>query len=89
MSNRHTVTDVDRGASTEALLLDTLRDRTGRGELRYEEAPTPLSGGFYAEMLRFRLADGRQARGPAVYDQPAYEIRQAEAGGYEVRRIQA
>ena len=38
---------------------------------------------------RFRLADGRQARGPAVYDQPAYEVRQAEAGGYEVRRIQA
>ncbi len=36
---------------------------------------------------RFRLEDGRLARGPAVYDQPAYEIRAAEAGGYEVRRI--
>jgi nitrite reductase/ring-hydroxylating ferredoxin subunit/uncharacterized membrane protein len=35
---------------------------------------------------RFRLADGRLARGPAVYDQPAYELRAAEAGGYEVRR---
>jgi nitrite reductase/ring-hydroxylating ferredoxin subunit/uncharacterized membrane protein len=35
---------------------------------------------------RYRLADGRVARGPALYDQPAYEIRPAEGGGYEVRR---
>ena len=35
---------------------------------------------------RFRLADGHVVRGPALYDQPAYEIRAAEAGGYEVRR---
>ena len=25
-------------------------------------------------------------RGPAVYDQPTYEVRSAEGGGYEVRR---
>jgi nitrite reductase/ring-hydroxylating ferredoxin subunit len=35
---------------------------------------------------RFRLSDGRLRQGPAVYDQPAYEVRAAEAGGYEVRR---
>jgi len=35
---------------------------------------------------RFRLPDGHVRRGPAVYDQPAYEIRAAEGGGYEVRR---
>ena len=35
---------------------------------------------------RFRLSDGRLRRGPALYDQPAYEIRAAEGGGYEVRR---
>ncbi|MGZ8513616.1 MAG: Rieske (2Fe-2S) protein [Candidatus Limnocylindrales bacterium] len=35
---------------------------------------------------RFRLADGRVIRGPAVYDQPAYEIRAVDGGGYEVRR---
>lgn len=35
---------------------------------------------------RFRLEDGRARRGPTVYDQPAYEIRPAESGGYEVRR---
>jgi nitrite reductase/ring-hydroxylating ferredoxin subunit/uncharacterized membrane protein len=34
---------------------------------------------------RFRLADGHVARGPAMYDQPAYEIRRAD-GGWEVRR---
>jgi len=35
---------------------------------------------------RFRVTDGHVRRGPAVYDQPAYEIRAAEGGGYEVRR---
>jgi nitrite reductase/ring-hydroxylating ferredoxin subunit len=35
---------------------------------------------------RFRLDDGQVTRGPALYDQPIYEIRSAEAGGYEVRR---
>ena len=35
---------------------------------------------------RFRLIDGRLRHGPAVYDQPAYEVRAAETGGYEVRR---
>jgi nitrite reductase/ring-hydroxylating ferredoxin subunit/uncharacterized membrane protein len=36
---------------------------------------------------RFRLTDGYVARGPALYDQPAYEVRKAESGqGWEVRR---
>jgi len=35
---------------------------------------------------RFRLTDGRVVRGPAVYDQPAYEIRPADGGGHEARR---
>ena len=38
---------------------------------------------------RFDLGNGRVRRGPAVYDQPAYEVRATEAGGYEVRRLQA
>jgi nitrite reductase/ring-hydroxylating ferredoxin subunit len=36
---------------------------------------------------RFRLTDGYAQRGPTVYDQPSYEIRSAEGGGYEVRRL--
>jgi nitrite reductase/ring-hydroxylating ferredoxin subunit len=35
---------------------------------------------------RFQLTDGHVRRGPALYDQPSYEIRAAEGGGYEVRR---
>jgi nitrite reductase/ring-hydroxylating ferredoxin subunit/uncharacterized membrane protein len=35
---------------------------------------------------RFRLADGHVSRGPSMYDQPAYEIRRASSGGWEVRR---
>ena len=36
---------------------------------------------------RYRLADGFARRGPTVYDQPSYEVRSAEGGGYEVRRV--
>jgi nitrite reductase/ring-hydroxylating ferredoxin subunit/uncharacterized membrane protein len=35
---------------------------------------------------RFRLTDGHAVQGPTVYDQPSYELRAADAGGYEVRR---
>ena len=37
---------------------------------------------------RFALADGRLRRGPALYDQPAYEVRRTEHG-WEGRRAQA
>jgi nitrite reductase/ring-hydroxylating ferredoxin subunit/uncharacterized membrane protein len=36
---------------------------------------------------RFQIDTGRVARGPALYDQPAYELREADGGGYEVRRL--
>jgi nitrite reductase/ring-hydroxylating ferredoxin subunit/uncharacterized membrane protein len=35
---------------------------------------------------RFRFADGRVVRGPSVYDQPAYEVRPRDGGGWEARR---
>jgi nitrite reductase/ring-hydroxylating ferredoxin subunit/uncharacterized membrane protein len=35
---------------------------------------------------RYRMADGHNVRGPSMYDQPAYDVRRAEAGGWEVRR---
>ncbi len=38
---------------------------------------------------RYRLADGHVVRGPSLYDQPSYEIRAADGGGYEVRRTVA
>ena len=34
---------------------------------------------------RFRLANGHVARGPAMYDQPAYEVRRGDTG-WDVRR---
>ena len=54
----------------------------------------PLSGGTIVDGCiecpwhgsRFRLADGRLARGPAVYDQPSYEVREVD-GGLEARRV--
>lgn len=38
---------------------------------------------------RFRLSDGHVVRGPAAYDQPAYEVRPSEQGGWEARRRSA
>lgn len=35
---------------------------------------------------RYLLDSGQVTQGPAVYDQPVYELRAAEGGGYEVRR---
>jgi len=54
----------------------------------------PLSGGRIVDGLiecpwhgsRFDLATGRRRRGPTAYDQPAYEVRVADGGGYEARR---
>jgi nitrite reductase/ring-hydroxylating ferredoxin subunit len=37
---------------------------------------------------RFRLADGHLRRGPALYDQPTYEVRRGDHG-WEGRRTQA
>jgi nitrite reductase/ring-hydroxylating ferredoxin subunit/uncharacterized membrane protein len=35
---------------------------------------------------RYELASGRRRSGPTTFDQPRYEIRPAEGGGWEVRR---
>lgn len=35
---------------------------------------------------RFELATGHVRRGPSVYDQPTYEVRRREDGGWEARR---
>lgn len=35
---------------------------------------------------RFRVADGRVVLGPSLYDQPVYEVRRTDAGGWEGRR---
>jgi nitrite reductase/ring-hydroxylating ferredoxin subunit/uncharacterized membrane protein len=36
---------------------------------------------------RFWVDNGQVARGPALYDQPTYEIRSTDTTGYEVRRV--
>lgn len=56
----------------------------------------PLSGGRLAAHgtevecpwhgSRFELATGHRRRGPTTYDQPRYEVRRAETGGWEALR---
>ncbi len=38
---------------------------------------------------RYRLENGHVVQGPSVYDQPAYEVRAREGGGWEARRQSA
>jgi nitrite reductase/ring-hydroxylating ferredoxin subunit/uncharacterized membrane protein len=38
---------------------------------------------------RYRLENGHVVRGPSVYDQPGYEVRAREGGGWEARRQSA
>jgi nitrite reductase/ring-hydroxylating ferredoxin subunit/uncharacterized membrane protein len=38
---------------------------------------------------RYRLENGHVVRGPSVYDQPVYEVRAREGGGWEARRQSA
>jgi nitrite reductase/ring-hydroxylating ferredoxin subunit len=55
----------------------------------------PLSGGTIVAGCvecpwhgsRFDLATGERRRGPTVYDQPRYEVRAAETGGWEARIV--
>jgi len=35
---------------------------------------------------RYRMTNGQVVRGPSVYDQPAYEVRPKEGGGWEARK---
>jgi nitrite reductase/ring-hydroxylating ferredoxin subunit len=54
----------------------------------------PLSEGHLAgdtiecpwHASRYRLSDGHVVQGPSVYDQPAYEVRARDGGGWEARR---
>jgi nitrite reductase/ring-hydroxylating ferredoxin subunit/uncharacterized membrane protein len=36
---------------------------------------------------RYRLRDGRHVQGPTTFDQPFYEVRATDGGGWEARRI--
>ena len=38
-------------------------------------------------LSRFDLATGQRKQGPSTFDQPSYEVRAADGGGWEVRRV--
>jgi nitrite reductase/ring-hydroxylating ferredoxin subunit/uncharacterized membrane protein len=91
--------DIPEGGPTKAKAgINTLiLVRTGETILALHEqcahAGGPLSQGTLVDGCiqcpwhgsRFRLTDGHVARGPAMYDQPAYEVRRSDVG-WEVRR---
>lgn len=80
---------------SEPLLLvragDTIHALSGR----CAHANAPLAKGTLVDGCiecpwhgsRFDLATGHVRRGPAVYDQPRFEVRAAEGGGFEARRV--
>jgi nitrite reductase/ring-hydroxylating ferredoxin subunit len=36
---------------------------------------------------RYRMSDGKRVQGPTTFDQPRYDVRKAEGGGWEVLRV--
>src|SRR3954453_22668529 len=38
-------------------------------------------------LSRFELGTGHRKQGPTTYDQPVYDVRPAEGGGWEARRV--
>jgi nitrite reductase/ring-hydroxylating ferredoxin subunit len=36
---------------------------------------------------RYRMSDGKRTQGPATFDQPRYEVRAADGGGWEALRV--
>ena len=81
-------------AGTNDLVLVRIADTVHALHAVCAHAGGPLAQGTFVDGCiecpwhgsRFRTRDGHVQRGPALYDQPAYEVRAAEAGGYEVRR---
>jgi nitrite reductase/ring-hydroxylating ferredoxin subunit/uncharacterized membrane protein len=81
-------------AGINDLVLVRVGDTTHALHAVCAHAGGPLAQGTYVDGCiecpwhgsRFGITDGHVRQGPALYDQPAYEIRAAEAGGYEVRR---
>jgi nitrite reductase/ring-hydroxylating ferredoxin subunit len=93
------LTDIPEGGPTRAKagINTVVLVRTGETILALHEtcahAGGPLAEGKLVDGCiecpwhgsRFRLTDGHVARGPSMYDQPAYEVRRGDAG-WEVRR---
>jgi aminoglycoside phosphotransferase (APT) family kinase protein len=52
----NTVTVEDRVSTLSSSLLEVLRRLTGHADLRYDGEPVALTGGFWAELVTFRLA---------------------------------
>jgi nitrite reductase/ring-hydroxylating ferredoxin subunit/uncharacterized membrane protein len=55
----------------------------------------PLADGKYVDgciecpwhYSRYRMSDGKRTQGPTTFDQPRYDVRAAEGGGWEVLRV--
>jgi nitrite reductase/ring-hydroxylating ferredoxin subunit/uncharacterized membrane protein len=55
----------------------------------------PLAEGKYVDgciecpwhYSRYRVSDGKRTQGPTTFDQPRYDVRAAEGGGWEVLRV--
>jgi nitrite reductase/ring-hydroxylating ferredoxin subunit len=95
------VTDIPEGqlvkakAGTQSLVLVRSGETIHALHDQCAHAGGSLSGGKIVDGCiqcplhgsQFELATGYRHRGPTVYDQPRYEVRRGEGGGYEARRI--
>jgi nitrite reductase/ring-hydroxylating ferredoxin subunit/uncharacterized membrane protein len=95
------VTDIPEGeplpakAGTQSVVVVRQGDTVYALHAQCAHAGGPLPSGRIVDgciecpwhFSRFDLATGRRRQGPTTFDQPHYEVRAAEGGGWEVRRL--
>jgi nitrite reductase/ring-hydroxylating ferredoxin subunit/uncharacterized membrane protein len=82
-------------AGTQSVVVVRQGDRVYALHAQCAHANGPLPSGRIVDgciecplhFSRFDLATGRRRQGPTTFDQPRYEVRDAEGGGYEIRRV--
>ncbi len=95
------VTDIAEGkpmaakAGTQSLVVARVGETVYALHAQCAHAGGPLPSGRIVDgciecpwhFSRFDLATGRRTRGPTTFDQPRYDVRRAEGGGWEVKRV--
>jgi len=85
---------IKAGLGAETLVVFRVGDQIEALHATCSHAGGPLDKGTIVDdcvecpwhQSRFRLTDGQVVHGPAVYEQPVYEVRRTEGGGLEARR---
>lgn len=81
-------------AGTQSVVVVRQGDRVFALHATWAHAGGPLAEGRFVDgcvecpwhYSRYDITTGRRRQGPTTFDQPRYEVRAADGGGWELRR---